>query len=265
MQHKARKRFGQNFLHDTSVINRILAAVSAKPSDQVIEIGPGKGAITEGLVATGADVTAIEIDKDLIAYLRVAFATKTNFRIIDSDALKIDFGQLQHSAQTLRIVGNLPYNISTPLIFHLLSFKDCIHDMHFMLQKEVVERMAAKPNTKAYGRLSIMTQYLCAVQEIIDVPANCFSPAPKVRSAVVRLTPRTFEHGHAQDPAALTHVVATAFQQRRKTLANALKNVFTAEQINALGIDAKQRPDTLDIATYIRLANQLTTTRYENH
>lgn len=257
MQHKARKRFGQNFLNDTSVINRILSAVNAKPQQQLIEIGPGQGAITEGLVASGAAITAVEIDKDLIAYLRVLFASKENFSIIDSDALKVDFAQLQTGAEPLRVIGNLPYNISTPLIFHLLSFKDRISDMHFMLQKEVVDRMAAAPNCKAYGRLSIMTQYLCSVQEIIEVPASCFTPAPKVRSAVVRLVPRVYPHGQALDHTTLNLVVATAFQQRRKTLSNALKNILSIEQILAAGIDAKQRPDTLEIVEYIKLANEL--------
>ena len=164
IEHKARKRFGQNFLHDPSVINRILAAVRPKTGHNIIEIGPGQGAITEGLVESGANITAIEIDKDLIRYLNVAFVTKDNFSIIDSDALKIDFSTLvKDDGQPLRVVGNLPYNISTPLLFHLLTYEEHIDDMYFMLQKEVVDRMAAEPNCKAYGKLSIMCQYDCAV------------------------------------------------------------------------------------------------------
>ncbi len=254
MQHKARKRFGQNFLHDASIINRIIHAVNPNARDNIIEIGPGQGAITEGLVASNAKVTAIEIDKDLIQYLRIAFATRDNFSIIDSDALKINFAALANEGEKLRIVGNLPYNISTPLIFHLLSFKQSISSMYFMLQKEVVDRMAALPGTKAYGRLSIMTQYQCAVERIIDVPPGCFNPAPKVQSAVVKLTVRPYSLV-TNNTSALNTVVATAFQQRRKTLSNALKSMFNTDEIMSLGIDPKRRPDTLTIDEYIQLAN----------
>lgn len=257
MLHKARKRFGQNFLQDDGVIQQILRHVNAKPGQHIVEIGPGQGAITQGLVDTGANITAIEIDRDLISYLRVAFASRDNFTIIDSDALKIDFSALAPADTKLRIVGNLPYNISTPLIFHLLSHRHVIQDMYFMLQKEVVDRMAAEPNTKAYGRLSIMTQYLCEVLPIIDVPAECFNPAPKVQSAVVKLRIRPYSGTPLIRTETLNTVVATAFQQRRKTLSNALKLLLSSDQIQALGIDPRVRPDTLSIDNYIQLANAI--------
>jgi len=255
-EHKARKRFGQNFLHDQSIINRILSAVRAKPGDRVIEIGPGQGAITQGLVDSGANVTAIEIDKDLIRYLTVAFVSRDNFNIIDSDALKIDFSELSQNGETLKVVGNLPYNISTPLLFHLLNYKDVIGDMYFMLQKEVVDRMAAEPNTKAYGKLSIMCQYHCDVGKLIDVPPGCFNPAPKVQSAVVKLRVRKSMPIKANCEKRLNTIVSAAFQQRRKTLGNALKKVLPVEDIEACGIDPKKRPDNLSVADYVALANR---------
>lgn len=254
-EHKARKRFGQNFLHDPSIINGILSAVRAKPGQSIIEIGPGQGAITEGLVETGADVTAIEIDKDLIRYLTVAFVSKDNFKIIDSDALKIDFSELVNGNEPLRVVGNLPYNISTPLLFHLLKYKQHINDMYFMLQKEVVDRMAAEPNSKAYGKLSIMCQYHCDVGKIIDVPPGCFNPPPKVQSAVVKLRVRQSPSVKAHCEKRLSEIVSAAFQQRRKTLSNALKNVLPLEAIEACGINPKCRPDNLSVEDYVRLAN----------
>lgn len=258
MQHKARKRFGQNFLHDQTVINCIIRAVNPKPDHTIIEIGPGQGAITESLVESGANITAIEIDKDLIRYLTVTFISKENFKLIDSDALKIDFSNLAPpSGEKLRIVGNLPYNISTPLIFHLLSFKEHVDDMYFMLQKEVVDRMAAEPNCKAYGKLSIMCQYHCDVQKVIDVPPGCFNPAPKVQSAVVKLRIRPYPTAIANCEKTLSAIVSAAFQQRRKTVNNALKNLVTVQDLEACGVDPKNRPDTLSIDDYIMLANRL--------
>lgn len=257
MQHKARKRFGQNFLQDQGVISQILRAVNAKPGQNIVEIGPGQGAITEGLVASGADVTAIEIDKDLIHYLNIAFINKDNFRLIDSDALKIDFSSLVKDGKKFSVVGNLPYNISTPLLFHLLSYKEHIDEMYFMLQKEVVDRMAAEPNCKAYGKLSIMCQYHCDVRKVIDVPPGCFSPAPKVDSAVVRLRLRKFPLATANNEAKLKEIVSAAFQQRRKTVSNALKNFATTEDIEACGINPKSRADNIRIEEYINLTNSL--------
>lgn len=258
IEHKARKRFGQNFLHDPGVINRILTAVRPSEGQNIIEIGPGQGAITEGLVGSGANITAIEIDKDLIRYLTVAFVTQENFSIIDSDALKIDFSTLiKDDNQPLRVVGNLPYNISTPLLFHLLTYKEHIDDMYFMLQKEVVDRMAAEPNCKAYGKLSIMCQYHCAVEKVIDVPPGCFNPAPKVQSAVVKLRVRKYPTATLNCETQLRKIVSAAFQQRRKTLNNALKTVLTIEDIEACGINPKSRPDNLSIDDYIALANRV--------
>ena len=257
MPPETRKRFGQNFLHDAGIIHRMLAAINARPGQHIIEIGPGRGAITKGLVASGATISAVEIDRDLAQGLSTAFAGCDNFRLITADALSLNISEL--GTAPVRIVGNLPYNISTPLLFHLFSFGNHISDMVFMLQKEVVERLTASPNTRAYGRLSIMAQYHCRARKLLDVTPGCFRPAPKVQSAVVQLQVRDFA-AQANNVATLQCVVATAFQQRRKTLSNALKSLMTANQLVVAGINPKARPDTLTIADYIRLANLLDTT-----
>ena len=186
--HRARKRFGQNFLHDQGIIRGIVRAVSPLAGQRLLEIGPGQGAITATILDTDCQLDVIEIDRDLVQILTDKFSSRDNFRIHEGDALKFDIGALA-GTEKLRVVGNLPYNISTPLIFHLLSAHDCISDMHFMLQKEVVERLAAGPGSKTYGRLSIMAQYYCAIESLFDVPPEAFSPQPKVQSAIVRLTP----------------------------------------------------------------------------
>ena len=188
-QHKARKRFGQNFLHDAGVIDRILRAINAKSSDRLLEIGPGQGALTQGILSSGGQLDVVELDKDLIPILNQQFAGMSNFSLHQGDALKFDFKSLNAAPRTLRVVGNLPYNISTPLIFHLLKNADLIRDMHFMLQKEVVERMAAGPGGGDWGRLSIMVQYHCRVEHLFNVGPGAFNPPPKVDSAIVRLVP----------------------------------------------------------------------------
>ena len=253
-EHRARKRFGQNFLRDGGIIDRIHRAVRPQSGDAVVEIGPGQGALTEHLASSGADLTLVELDRDLVAILELQLEKHPHVCIIQADALKTDFGAL-HPDKPLRIIGNLPYNISTPLIFHLLSFHGRIADMHFMLQKEVVDRLAAKPNTKAYGRLSLMTQYYCEVESLFDVPPEAFSPRPKVQSAVVRLRPHATLPCAADDVSHLQAVLRAAFNQRRKTLRNALRTIASAEQLDAVGIDPGARPETLALSDYVRIAN----------
>lgn len=257
LQHKARKRFGQNFLHDSQIIDRIVRSIHPKPEDNLVEIGPGKGAITEQLLAACEKLNVVELDRDLIPILLAQFVKYPDFKIHQTDALKFDFGQLASVDNPLRIVGNLPYNISTPLIFHLLSFHGKVQDMHFMLQKEVVERMAAQSGDKHYGRLGIMVQYYCDVEALFLVPPESFDPAPKVDSAIVRLVPHSNLPYPADDVKLLNHVVNVAFQQRRKTLRNALKNIASVEHLEAVGIEPTARPENIALPTYVRLANLL--------
>jgi 16S rRNA (adenine1518-N6/adenine1519-N6)-dimethyltransferase len=255
-EHRARKRFGQNFLHDHGIINRIARGINAQADDHLVEIGPGQGALTEYMLAPGCRVDAIELDRDLVPILERKFGAMENFHLHQGDALAFDFESLKQDRQ-LRVVGNLPYNISTPLIFHLLSYQSLIRDMHFMLQLEVVERMAAQPNGKNYGRLGIMCQYYCQVDMLFEVPPEAFDPRPKVQSAIVRLTPHQTLPHPAKDVSKLDLVLRTAFNMRRKTLRNSLKGFFKPEQLEALGIDPAARPETLDLATFVTLANAL--------
>nr|WP_314492283.1 16S rRNA (adenine(1518)-N(6)/adenine(1519)-N(6))-dimethyltransferase RsmA [uncultured Pseudomonas sp.] len=256
-QHRARKRFGQNFLHDAGVIDRILRAIHAKPGEHLLEIGPGQGALTEGLLNSGAHLDVVELDKDLVPILQHKFRDCDNFRLHQGDALKFDFNQLQVPERSLKVVGNLPYNISTPLIFHLLAHAHLIRDMHFMLQKEVVERMAAGPGGGDWGRLSIMVQYHCRVEHLFNVGPGAFNPPPKVDSAIVRLVPHATPPHPAKDPALLERVVREAFNQRRKTLRNTLKGLLDNAAIEAAGVDGSLRPEQLDLSAFVRLADQL--------
>lgn len=253
-QHRARKRFGQNFLHDEHVIHRIVRAITPQAGQQLIEIGPGQGALTGPLLDAAGHLTCIEIDRDLAAMLRERYREHAGFSLIESDVLDVDFASLSKGERSLRIVGNLPYNISTPLLFHLLQQHTHIHDMVFMLQYEVVLRLAARPSTEDYGRLSVMMQYACDVELLFKVPPGAFTPQPKVDSAIVRLTPhRTNPYGNV-DQEALARVVKAAFSQRRKTLRNTLKEVFSAEQLATLPIDTGLRAENLSVADYVRLA-----------
>ncbi len=255
-QHRARKRFGQNFLHDAGVIYRILRSIHARPGQRLVEIGPGQGALTEGLVDSGAQLDVIELDQDLVPLLKMRFGLNPQFTLHQGDAMKFDFAALANG-ERLRVVGNLPYNISTPLIFHLLEHASVIEDMHFMLQKEVVERLAAQPGSGDWGRLSIMVQYFCSVEHLFNVGPGAFNPPPKVDSAIVRLVPhRTLPHP-ARDHRLLERVVREAFNQRRKTLRNTLKNLLSSEDIAAAGVDGSLRPEQLDLAAFVRLADQL--------
>ncbi|WP_288375716.1 16S rRNA (adenine(1518)-N(6)/adenine(1519)-N(6))-dimethyltransferase RsmA [uncultured Pseudomonas sp.] len=256
-QHRARKRFGQNFLHDAGIIDRILRAINAKAGEHLLEIGPGQGALTEGLLGSGAQLDVVELDKDLVPILQHKFADRDNFRLHQGDALKFDFNTLGVPPRSLKVVGNLPYNISTPLIFHLLAHAGLIRDMHFMLQKEVVERMAAGPGGGDWGRLSIMVQYHCRVEHLFNVGPGAFNPPPKVDSAIVRLVPHEVLPHPAKDPKLLEQVVREAFNQRRKTLRNTLKGLLDSQAIEAAGVDGSLRPEQLDMAAFVRLADQL--------
>ena len=254
--HQARKRFGQNFLHDPGVIEQIIRAINPKPDDAIVEIGPGLGALTEEILAVNPRLQVVELDRDLIPVLRTKFFNYPEFRIHEADALKFDFSELMVD-RPLRIIGNLPYNISTPLIFHLLAQADVVQDMHFMLQKEVVQRMAAVPGDNNYGRLGIMTQYFCRVQPLFEVGSGAFRPAPKVDSAIVRLVPhRTLPHP-AKDLATLQTVVRTAFNARRKTLRKALGGMVSVAQLQNLGINDGLRPENLALKDYVAIADLL--------
>ncbi len=252
--HRARKRFGQHFLTDPAVVDAILDSIHATQDDVVVEIGPGQGALTDSLARQAGHLHAIELDRDLAGNLRQRFKHDESVTIHEADALSFDFSAL---GKRLRVVGNLPYNISTPLLFHLLKHRDNIVDMHFMLQKEVVERMAAQPGTKAYGRLGIMLGCHLNIESLFDVDRHAFRPPPAVTSAVVRLDPLppgTFE---IDDEAFLSTLVATAFMQRRKTLRNSLKKLASTVDFEAVGIDAGQRPEQVSIAQYVALGNHL--------
>lgn len=255
--HRARKRFGQNFLTDEGVIARIAGAIAPRANDHIVEIGPGQGALTDHLVPAGGKVDVVELDRDLVPGLLAAFSVHEGFTLHSADALKFDFGALAADGERLRVVGNLPYNISTPLIFKLLENAELIQDMHFMLQLEVVERLAAQPGSKAWGRLGIMTQYLCEVEHLFDVPPEAFDPAPKVQSAIVRLAPRQSSPWPECDPVQLRKVVQAAFAQRRKTLRNNLKGIIDAPALEVLGIDPGARAETLDLIQFIHITNQV--------
>jgi 16S rRNA (adenine1518-N6/adenine1519-N6)-dimethyltransferase len=255
-QHRARKRFGQNFLTDQNIITRIVKSIAVKEDDNLVEIGPGKGALTEHLILDCPSLQVIEIDRDLIPILLAQFAKYPDFVIHREDALKFDFTKL-FNGNNLRVTGNLPYNISTPLIFHLLSFHNKIKDMHFMLQKEVVERLAAAPGDKHYGRLSIMVQYYCKVDYLFDVPPESFSPQPKVDSAIVRLAPMKNLPIVANNIEHFNELVKTAFQLRRKTLRNSLKKFVDPNTIEDLPINLQLRPENLSVEDYVNLSNFL--------
>lgn len=255
--HKARKRFGQNFLEDDNVINNIIQVIAPQIGDNMVEIGPGLAALTRFLLPACQTLHVVELDRDLAARLPQRLAGLGNLTLHQADALDFDFAQLAHSQHPLRIVGNLPYNISTPLIFHLLRFSPLVKDMTFMLQKEVVDRLAAEPATPDYGRLSVMVQYRCQVDWLLDVPPEAFNPPPKVQSAVVRLTPWQQSPYNCHNENLLQQIVSTAFNQRRKTLRNCLKGLAEEADFNAVGIDSSLRAEVLSVQQFIQLTNQL--------
>jgi 16S rRNA (adenine1518-N6/adenine1519-N6)-dimethyltransferase len=256
-EHQARKRFGQNFLVDHNIIDKIVSAIAPAPGQNLIEIGPGQGAITGPVLEKCPQLNVVELDRDLIPILQKKFQQYPDLHIHQGDALKTNFGQFYIEGKPLRIIGNLPYNISTPLMFHLLSFSGQIHDMYFMLQQEVVTRLAAVPREKNYGRLSVMVQYYCKVQPLFQVPPSAFRPAPKVESAIVRLLPYPEPPYPADDLQLLSRLVRTCFQQRRKTIRNTLKLMLKTEQLEQLDIDLTRRPETLSVEDFVQLSNRI--------
>ena len=255
MKHIARKRFGQNFLHDKYVLSAITEAIHPQPDDAMVEIGPGLGAMTEQLMRSLKQMHVVELDRDLVARLEKTY-NPAKLTIHAGDALKFDFSTIPvPPGQKLRVVGNLPYNISSPLLFHLAAFAPQVQDQHFMLQKEVVERMVAEPGSKVYGRLSVMLQWRYDMSLLFVVPPEAFDPPPKVESAIVRMIP--VAQPLACDGTTLEAVVLKAFSQRRKVIRNCLAGMFTEAQIVAAGIDPTLRPEAVGLAQYVALANLL--------
>ena len=258
-EHRARKRFGQNFLTDSLLIQRIIDAIKPGPGQLILEIGPGQAAVSIPLAESGAELHLLEIDRDLARRLQSRLERERLVQIHTGDAMKMNFAEIT-GGRRFRLVGNLPYNISTPLLFHVLQWSELVTDMHFMLQQEVVKRMAASPGVKAWGRLSVMCQYHCQVIPLFGVPPEAFTPAPKVQSAFVRLVP------HAQPPVEITdfasfeHLVNKAFSMRRKTLRNSLRGLLDASSIESAGIDPGKRPETLGLEQFAALSKLLENT-----
>lgn len=256
-----RKRFGQHFLHDNTIVAQIIASIAPQANQHIVEIGPGLGAITWPLLQQCKQLDVLEIDRDAIAELRAKSASlgldANALRIHQTDALQFDIATLNRGPHSLRVVGNLPYNISTPLLFHLLNAREFIADMHFMLQKEVVDRMAAAPGDDAYGRLTVMLAPWVQVQALFDIGPGAFRPPPKVLSTFFRLTPHGVPPFLVRDQAAFARTVSAAFSQRRKTLRNALKHLLTAEAIATAGVDPGVRAEVVTPAQYAALADQL--------
>jgi 16S rRNA (adenine1518-N6/adenine1519-N6)-dimethyltransferase len=260
--HRPRKRFGQHFLHDPAIIDRIVTAIHPQTDDNLVEIGPGQGAITLPLLRAAGELHVVELDRDLVGPLQQQARDAGKLTIHNTDALRFDFCGLAGSGP-LRIVGNLPYNISTPLLFYLLEQSRCINDMHFMLQKEVVDRLAAEPGTGQYGRLSVMVQYRCEVTPLFTIGAGAFRPPPRVESAFVNLRPYHTLPVTVQDETVLAAVVRQAFSQRRKTLRNVLREMLDVDAMQALGIDPALRAEMLGIREFAALANQVASGRKE--
>ena len=254
MRHKARKRFGQNFLTDPMVIQRIMDSIAPRPDELFIEIGPGQAALTRPLIATGMELHRVEIDRDLAGRLAAQFRIHPGVHVHAGDALKMDFAAISDK-RPFRLVGNLPYNISTPLLFHVLKWSELIRDMHFMLQSEVVKRMAASPGTKAWGRLSIMCQYHCKVIPLFTVQADSFTPVPKVQSGIVRLIPHRQPPVQIASKESFDRLVIQAFSMRRKTLRNSLRDLLDVSLIESAGIDPGLRADALGLEQFAALSN----------
>ncbi|MDD2864787.1 MAG: 16S rRNA (adenine(1518)-N(6)/adenine(1519)-N(6))-dimethyltransferase RsmA [Methylococcales bacterium] len=257
MAHQARKRFGQNFLQDQNIINNIIGSAMIRSGENWVEIGAGQGALTQPLLQKVSHLDVVELDRDLVTLLQHKFVDYKNLTIHSSDALRFDFSSLAPNGEKLHVIGNLPYNISTPLMFHLLETTDCIADMLFMLQKEVVNRICAEPNGKSYGRLGVMMQYYCSTEWLFDVPPESFNPVPQVMSAIVRLVPHEKPPVEVDDVKMLARVVSEAFSQRRKTLRNSLGKSLTEAEILELEIDANLRAENISLAEFAKLANAL--------
>ncbi len=253
MRHVPKKRFGQNFLNDQAIINSLVHAIAPKADDAMVEIGPGLGALTQPLIQTLSHLHVVEIDRDIIEWMQ-KFYPKDKISIHNIDALKFDFSSI---GEKIRVVGNLPYNISTPILFHLLDKVDNIIDMHFMLQKEVVERMVASPSSPEYGRLSVMLQYRLQMEYLMTVPPDAFDPPPKVESAFVRCIPYSSLPFPAKDEPLFSKIVTSAFGQRRKTLRNTLRNYLNDEDFVKLGIDSQLRAENLGVEQFVAIANSL--------
>ena len=260
MNARPKKSFGQHFLHDRRYIDWIVSSIAPRAEDFLLEIGPGEGALTLPLLAAAGKLTAVELDTDLIPGLMARAAAVGELNVIQADVLKVDFSAIAHShgVPRLRIAGNLPYYISSPILFHCVEHAAAIQDMHFMLQKEVVDRMAADPGSKVYGRLSVMLQLACRVEPLFNVPPEAFRPPPKVESSVVRLTPLAAHELHDADPRHVYAVVKAAFGQRRKTLSNALKQLLDSDAIRRADVDPRARAETLAPADFVRLAKVYT-------
>jgi 16S rRNA (adenine1518-N6/adenine1519-N6)-dimethyltransferase len=250
--YRARKRFGQHFLSRGDIVSDIVAAIAPREGETLVEIGPGHGVLTVPLSRAPVALHAIEFDRDLVDELQKRFADTDNVTVHQADALEFDFAEL---GDQLRIVGNLPYNISTPLMFHLLDAKNVIVDMHFMLQKEVVDRICAQPGSKSFGRLTIMLGCYLESVSLFDVSPDAFTPPPRVNSSIVRMRPLQQDRFQVADHDQLARVVAQAFSQRRKTVRNALRGTATTELLESCGIDPRKRPEQLPIGDWVRLAN----------
>lgn len=253
MKHIPKKRFGQNFLSDPDIIRSLVEAIRPQSDDIMVEIGPGLGALTQPLLKTLSHLHTVELDRDIIAWMQNHYPAD-KITIHNSDALKFEFSTL---GERIRVVGNLPYNISTPILFHLLENVGNIIDMHFMLQKEVVERMVAAPSTTEYGRLSVMLQYRLQMEYLFTVPPEAFEPAPKVESAFVRAVPYDVLPHPAKNEKLLGKVVTAAFSQRRKTLRNTLKNLLSDADFSALGINSQLRAENLGVAEFVAIADHI--------
>lgn len=253
---RARKRFGQHFLEDRIVVEKIISSVCPKREDQLVEIGPGLGALTFSLLPLLNKLDVVELDRDLIPILQQKAQVFGQLHIHEADALDFDFTQLTHAPHSLRVVGNLPYNISTPLLFRLLTQLAVIKDMHFMLQKEVVDRIAAPAGSRVYGRLSVMVQYHCEVQVLFDVAPQAFQPPPRVMSAVLRLIPR-WPLVLAKDLSLFAEVLRLAFNQRRKMLQNSLAPLLSAQKLQDLGVNPQARPEQISVDDFVRMSNSL--------
>ena len=253
-RNSAKKHLGQHFLHERGVIDKIIHALHLKPEDRVVEIGPGQGALTFPLLQAHGELTAIEFDRDLLVPLQQHAAALGHLHLIHSDVLNVAFDEL-YPGQMIRLVGNLPYNLSSPILFHALAYAPVIQDMHFMLQKEVVDRMAASPGSKVYGRLSVMLQAYCSVTPLFKVPPGAFRPPPKVDSAVVRLIPKPVDQIAINSPSMFSAIVRDAFGQRRKTLRNSLQNLCDSELLQSVHIDPQKRAEQLTFHEFIAIAN----------
>lgn len=257
MAHQARKRFGQNFLQDQNIINNIIGSAMINPLQNWVEIGAGQGALTAPLLEKVKHLDVVELDRDLVTLLERKFANYSNLKIHSADALRFDFSRLASKGEKIHIIGNLPYNISTPLMFHLLETTNCVADMLFMLQKEVVNRLCAEPSENAYGRLGVMMQYYCKAEWLFDVPPESFNPVPQVMSAIVRLVAHEKPPVLVDDVKMLTRVVADAFSQRRKTLRNSLGKLLDEDEIKMLGIDSKLRAENVSLAEFALVSNAI--------